>query len=84
MKDKLTTVAGFQNRNDQINLGRTNPPRPGTDHGQVIYVMHCPKCKQNYGANGSDIWQRRCPIHDKGAPGLPLLPAEMKWTAPHG
>ena len=44
-----STDDGYVNRNGQINLGRTNPPRAGTDHRQVVYVMHCPYCKENYG-----------------------------------
>ena len=71
-----TTDPGYTNRNGQINLGRTDPPRPGTDRGQSIYVLRCPSCSRNYGANGTDIWQRRCPFHDGGKPGLLLTPAE--------
>lgn len=84
MKKQKTTEPGYVNRNGQINLGRTNPPRPGNDAGQSIYVMRCPKCGHNYGVNGSDIWQRRCPKHGGGQPGLPLTPAEEKWTTSHG
>ena len=84
MKPRPCAVPGFVNRNKQVNLGRTNPPRPGSDHVQVIYVMRCLKCGQNYGANGTDIWQRKCPFHAGGMHGLALTPSEEKWTTPHG
>jgi hypothetical protein len=45
---------------------------PGNDHQQRVYVLRCEVCQHEYGANGSDIWQRRCPQHDNGAPGLPI------------
>ena len=38
---------------------------------QYVYVLRCRACGHEYGANGSDIWLRRCPAHDRGAPGLP-------------
>jgi hypothetical protein len=64
----ITTRIGFVNRNDQEVVGATN--KPGTDHGQYIYVLRCHGCGHEYGASGSDIWLRRCPAHDRGAPGL--------------
>ena len=78
MTGKGWTDPGSVNRNGQINLSPTNPLRCGSDHGQFVYVLHCPACEQNYGANGSDIWQRKCPCHEeaprrgKGKPGEPL------------
>lgn len=71
-----STVDGFQNKNNQVNLGRTDPPRPGTDHVQNVYVMRCLVCRRNYGANGSDIWQRKCPYHQNGRDGLTLTEEE--------
>lgn len=73
-----TTRYGYQNRNGQINLGGTT--RPGTDYGQSVYVLYCPICDRNYGSNGSDIFQRKCPYHQGGRPGLPLTPDEEKWA----
>ena len=81
MSGKGTAELGYINRNCQINLGPTDPVRRGTDHGQYLYVMHCPKCRENYGANGSDIWLRKCPSHQDGAPGLPLEGDEPDWKA---
>ena len=76
MASKGSTEPGYVNRNGQINLGRTNPRRRGSDHLQYVYVMHCPVCVYNYGANGSDIHLRLCPNHWQdgriGMPGEPL------------
>lgn len=69
-KDKGTTKIGFRNRNEQTNIRATG--LPGTDHGQVIYVLRCEPCGGVYGANGSDIHLRRCPACQGGRPGLPF------------
>jgi hypothetical protein len=63
-----TTEPGFVNRNSQRVLRRTN--LRGTDHEQYVYALKCLKCGSCYGANGSDIFQRRCPACQKGAKGL--------------
>jgi hypothetical protein len=65
-----TTEEGYVNRNSQEVVRPTG--KPGTDHGQYIYVLRCRTCGHEYGANGSDIWLRRCPAHDRGASGLAL------------
>lgn len=54
-----TTDVGYVNKNNQMNMGRTN--EPGTDHMQWFYNMKCTICGHEYKANGSDIWQRKCP-----------------------
>jgi hypothetical protein len=66
---KATTDVGYTNKHGQRVIRATN--EPGNDHMQRIYVLRCSSCEHEYGANGSDIWQRRCPNHDNGAPGLP-------------
>lgn len=63
-----TTVPGYRNRNGQIVIRATT--LPGSDHLQRIYVLNCEKCRAEYGVNGSDIFQRRCPQCDGGRPGL--------------
>jgi len=63
-----TTQVGYVNRNGQEVIRPTG--KPGTDHGQYVYVLKCRTCCHEYGANGSDIFQRRCPNHDGSAPGL--------------
>ena len=71
-EDKGTTRAGFINPNQQQNLGRTQPPIKGTDYGQCVYIIQCTRCGLIYGANGSDIWERKCPKCQGGNPGIPL------------
>lgn len=66
--DRKTTTPGYVNRNGQEVLQGTD--LPGNDHNQVVYVMRCKTCGNRYGANGSDIWQRRCPACGGGASGL--------------
>ena len=68
---KGTTQVGYINRNNQRVTANTG--KPGNDHNQVIYALVCGDCGAEYGSNGSDIFQRRCPVHDKGAAGLPLI-----------
>ena len=63
-----TTEPGYSNRNDQVVVHRTD--LPGNDHNQRVYVLECGRCQHRYGANGSDIWQRRCPRCGGGRPGL--------------
>lgn len=67
-EDGYSTREGFENRNGQVNLGCTE--EPGTDHDQLIYRLQCKHCGVVYGANGSDIFQRKCPGCQDGAPGL--------------
>jgi predicted RNase H-like nuclease len=78
---KGTTRAGYINRNGQINIGRTEPLRAGTDHGQYIYIIKCTKCGERYGANGSDIFERKCPFCQRGRPALALLAEEINKMA---
>ncbi len=66
---KVTTEPGYTNRNGQVVIRGTD--LPGTDHYQYIYVLRCGACGYEYGANGSDIFQRKCPNCQGGAPGLP-------------
>ena len=63
-----TTVPGHINKNGQTVLRSTG--LPGNDHNQRVYILSCGKCGHAYGANGSDIWLRRCPACQGGAPGL--------------
>ena len=63
-----TTVPGYRNRNGQTVVRCTDIP--GNDHNQVVYELECGACRHRYGANGSDIWQRKCPECGGGRPGL--------------
>lgn len=66
-----TTQIGYMNRNNQLCTGHRGVT--GTDHGQVAYRMVCmhAECGQVYGANGTDVFQRKCPACQGGAPGIP-------------
>jgi hypothetical protein len=65
-----TTDIGYLNRNGQKVVRATG--RPGNDHLQYVYVLRCekPGCGHEYGANGSDIFQRKCPRCQGGVAGL--------------
>lgn len=70
MGGTLTTTPGFVTRNRQIVVRDSGIA--GTDHLQRVYVLGCNDCGAIYGANGSDIFERRCPACQGGAPGLPF------------
>jgi hypothetical protein len=63
---ETTTIAGYINKNNQKNLGCSG--ESGTDHMQSFYLMKCLSCGSEYKANGSDIWQRKCPRCQGGKP----------------
>lgn len=65
-----TTQIGYINRNQQQCAGHRGIA--GTDHDQRAYRMEClkPLCGHVYGANGTDVFQRRCPKCGGGKPGI--------------
>lgn len=67
-----TVQPGYVNLRSQRNLGRREPVLPGTDHCQYVHILNCTICGYVYGANGSDIHERRCPSCQGGKPGIPL------------
>jgi len=70
MSTRGTTKPGFVNRNGQEVVRVT--AKHGTDHRQYVYVLRCRGCGHEYGANGTDIHERKCPKHQGGAKGLPF------------
>lgn len=70
------TEPGRINPNKQRVMRRTDVA--GTDHGQVVYVLQCEHCGYRYGANGSDIHERRCPHCQAGKPGCPIDAEELR------
>jgi len=64
-----TTQIGYINKNNQQNMGTKGVD--GSDHYQKAYKLKCLKCGCEYGANGTDIWLRKCPDCQKGNPGIP-------------
>lgn len=65
-----TTAIGYVNRNNQRCCGHRRIA--GTDHGQFAYKIEClePNCGHFYGANGTDVFQRKCPSCQGGADGI--------------
>jgi hypothetical protein len=59
---------GYVNPYGQVCLGHRGVR--GSDHMQYSYRMVCSPCGHEYGANGSDVHERRCPRCQRGAPGL--------------
>jgi hypothetical protein len=70
-KIRATTEPGFTNPFGQITIRNTG--LPSTDHNQYGYQLACSKCGHVYGANGSDIHERRCPNCQGGRPGIPFM-----------
>lgn len=58
-KQSPSTVVGFVNKHKQKNNGRSD--KPGTDNLQWFYNMECMKCGYTYLANGSNIYEKKCP-----------------------
>jgi len=64
-----TTQIGYVSKNNRQKVhGHRNVS--GTDHGQTAYKLECLICNNIYGANGSDIFQRKCPSCQDGMPGI--------------
>ncbi len=74
-----TTQIGYVNRNNQRCCGHTG--EQGTDHLQFAYKMEClnRECGHIYWANGSDVFQRRCPACQGGKNSL-QQPKEITST----
>ena len=67
--DGRWTQIGKVNDNRQKNHGKRG--HPGNDHLQYSYKLECLDCGHCYGANGSDIHERKCPECQGGAVGIP-------------
>ena len=61
-----STETGYINKHNQRNNGCTYTH--GTDYNQKFYSMECLSCGHKYRANGTDIWQRKCPQCQGGKP----------------
>jgi hypothetical protein len=64
-----TTAIGYRNRDDQVVLHRTD--LSGSRLYQRVYLMRCDQCGHEYGVDGCDVHNRRCPNCQGGPPGLP-------------
>ena len=65
-----TTLPGFINPHGQITIRNTGVS--GTDKNQYIYQLACSICGHIYGANGSDIHERKCPVCQDGRKGFQI------------
>jgi len=65
-----TTVIGYINRNNQKCLGTRGVL--GNGHGALSYKLYClnGNCGHKYGANGTDVFLRKCPKCQSGRPGI--------------
>ncbi|MES2392069.1 MAG: hypothetical protein V4555_10540 [Acidobacteriota bacterium] len=68
VQEARTVIPGFVNGRGQEVVERTGAAS-GSGRGQVVYRMRCRGCGGEYGANGCDVWSRRCPLCQGGAPG---------------
>jgi hypothetical protein len=68
-----TTRIGYVNKNGQVVV--RNSRMPGTDNNQVVYQLGCSQCGEVYGANGTDIFERKCPKCQDGR-------QELEYTTP--
>ena len=63
-----TTQIGYVNKNNQ-RCGGTMWDRSASNPDLYIYKMTCEDCGCVYGANGCDVWLRKCPDCQGGKPG---------------
>ncbi len=62
--ESFTTVKGYLNMNNQVNMGATG--KAGTHPNQKAYDMKCRVCDKKYVTNGCDIWNKKCPHCQRG------------------
>jgi len=67
--DHITNI-GYRNREGQLVIRKTE--REGSVLGQRVFILQCTVCDHEYGANGSEIYDRLCPKCQDGPPGLPV------------
>jgi hypothetical protein len=65
--DHITSI-GYRNREGQLVIRKTE--REGSAPGQRVFILQCTVCDHEYGADGSDIYDRLCPKCQDGPPGL--------------
>ncbi len=63
-----TTQIGYLNKNNQKCHGTLGAG--GNDYLQYAYRMECLNCGYIYGANGTDIAERKCPECQGGEPAI--------------
>lgn len=68
MGSQVPTDEGFINHHGQRVVRATD--LPGTGAGERVYVMACSHCAAQYGVDGSEIRECRCPECQDGAAGV--------------
>ena len=63
-----TVKIGYTNRNEQRCCGTLGVP--GSDENAYAYKLECTLCGFVYGANGGDVFERKCPNCQGGMPGI--------------
>jgi hypothetical protein len=63
-----TTRIGHVNKNGQVVVRNTDLCDPDKNHS--IYMLGCSYCSHVYGENGSNIFERKCPVCQGGVSGL--------------
>ncbi|GAB3293523.1 hypothetical protein [Pseudidiomarina andamanensis] len=65
-----STQIGYINRNNQKNHGTRGVQ--GTDHNAIAYKLECLEdgCGHIYGANGTDVFHRKCQKCQNGSNGI--------------
>jgi hypothetical protein len=66
--DGPTVKKGKVNKNRQRCCGTLDVP--GSDENALAYKMECRLCGFVYGANGGDVFERKCPNCQDGEPGI--------------
>ena len=56
---KVNTEPGYRNHTGQVVVRGTD--LPGADQHQYVSVVRRGNCAHEYGANRSDVFQRKCP-----------------------
>ena len=80
MAESTASIQWRSGQGESVRVGYVNPHGQkccghcgvhGTDHLQYAYKTECTLCGFVYGANGSDMHERRCPECQNGRPGIP-------------
>ena len=66
--DGESVQIGKINQNCQLCCGHRGVK--GTDYNAYAYMVVCLICANVYGANGTDMFERRCPECQNGAKGI--------------
>ena len=69
---RARTNQGREGDKQPDHLAQQSDKGKGTDYNQYAYKVCCIHCEHIYGANGSDMHERKCPECQGGEPGIPF------------